>query len=59
MFPLHENLSMKATVIDDDGAQSKQQPYAVWPIIVADRGTGEIGGLPGMAIRWAESDFAF
>ena len=50
---------MNAIVSDVDAVQSMRQLCTVWSSIVADRGTGEVRNLPGMAIRWAESDFAF
>ncbi|WP_420137793.1 GNAT family N-acetyltransferase [Sphingomonas sp.] len=50
----------------DDGLFESSEPAEsvhaladVWRRVVADRRTGEISDQPGLAVRWAESDFIF
>lgn len=41
-----------------EAIESMRQLCGAWQVIVADR-QGEVYDLPDIAVRWAESEFAF
>jgi hypothetical protein len=50
---------MKMSRIASKVRESVDQLVAVWREIVNDRHSGEVRDLPGIAIRWADTSFAF
>ncbi|MEZ2130070.1 MULTISPECIES: GNAT family N-acetyltransferase [unclassified Sinorhizobium] len=46
-------------VTASEAVESVQQLAKTWRAIVDDRGSGEVCDLPGLAIRWSDTKFAF
>lgn len=45
--------------VSPEAIESVQQLADTWRAVVLDRGTGDVANPPGMAIRWADSQFPF
>lgn len=45
--------------VSAEARESVEQLAGVWEAIVKDRGSGEVRDLPGVAVRWSDTRFAF
>ena len=49
----------RMVVIAPEAVESVHQLAETWRAIVNDRGSGEVCDIPGLAIRWSDTKFAF